>query len=159
MKKLLCLFFICILLLSVFGCTKRTDTVTFYYPRAEILYGQEDGVIAAEERDVSGREKDFSYLMMLYLEGPISQELDSPFPAETAIEQLELRDDVLHIRLSEPFSRLEGMDYTIACCCIARTCFGLYDTETVEITCGTRTMILDRNTVAWVDAVDTTDPS
>ena len=54
-KKILALVLTLALLLC--GCGRHKadteDTVTFYYPRRDILYGSADGVITPEEREAS----------------------------------------------------------------------------------------------------------
>ena len=132
MRKALCLLLALLLLLAVCGC-KNNDNICFFYPRSEIHYDIPDGVIAPEIRDLRRSDFDLSYLLKLYLEGPVSQELYSPFPAGTALESLSYAGGQLFIALSEPFAALENLDYTIACVCIASTCFALTDADAVTV--------------------------
>ena len=155
MKKPLAIILIVLLLLSLSGC-KSKDAVQFYYPRKEILYGP-GGVITSDARDISHPADDLAYLLTLYLEGPIDQDLYSPFPDGTAVNRLKLQEGCLTISLSEHFSDLEGLDYTIACTCIALTCFSLTEVESVEITSENQTLPLNRDSVALADTA-ATDP-
>ena len=132
MKKTFCLFLALVLLLGICGC-RRSDDVRYYYPRTEVQYGISDGVIASETRNMDRDDFDLTYLLKLYLEGPVSQELYSPFPTGTALESLSYAGGQLFIVLSEPFATLENLDYTIACICIASTCFELTEADTVTV--------------------------
>lgn len=137
MKRMFCI--VLILLLLCAGCGlygKSPDSVTFYYPRTEILYGAEDGVIAQEERDVSGYTEDLNALLNLYLQGPADENLAFPFPAGTRLLEVSGNGDLLTISLSEEFSNLEGLDLTIASACIGSTCFGLTDVQQICILSG-----------------------
>lgn len=159
MRKLLSIVLILSLLIPFAGCADSGKDILFYYPRKQVLYGQADGVISAEERDVPGREQDLQYLLLLYLEGPLSQELYTPFPKGTTIKQFEIQEKALRLVLSDDFEQLEGLDYTIACTCIAQTCFGLGSFDTVEVTFGSNTMILTPRTMALVDNSASNNPT
>lgn len=132
MRKAICLLLTLLLLLGTCGCS-QTDELRFYYPRSEVQYGIPDGVIVSEVRSIEGKDADLTFLLKLYLEGPISHGLYSPFPQGTALESLSYAGGQLFIVLSESFTSLENMDYMIACVCIASTCFGLTDADTVTV--------------------------
>lgn len=162
MKKRLSLLLIFALLISLAGCSPAQGNIRFYYPRSEIQYGQADGVIASESREAPGHEEDLTYLLMLYLEGPISQELTSPFPEGTTLQQLDIQENALSIVLSDALSQLDAMDYTIACACLAQTCFGLgeFDSVTVSSTLpGSTSITLTPDSVMFSDNSVETDPT
>ncbi len=154
MKKRFAIVLIFCLLLPLLGCTNSNDGVLFYYPRKEIVYGQEDGVIASESRDVSGHEDEIAYLLILYLEGPHNQELKSPFPAGTMLEGVDIQEDHLSIILSREFDTLQGMNHTIACSCIAYTCFANTEYASVSIRSSTHDtgMTVTRDNIVLSDA-------
>ena len=132
MKKTFCLFLAMLLLLGTCGC-RQTDEIHFYYPRVDVRYDISDGVITYESRDISRDSVDLSYMLKLYLEGPISQELYSPFPQGTALESISYAGKQLFILMNESYATLDNVDYTIACICIASTCFALTDAASVTI--------------------------
>lgn len=154
MKKLISLLLFLCLLLTLPGCGKEEADILFYYTRKEVLYGQEDGVIVPEAREVTGHEEDLYYLLMLYLEGPHSQELSRPFPGGTALSDLEISGNRITVTLSDAFGRLQGIELTVACTCIAYTCFSVSQCESVTVgstMSGTTPITLTRDTVALSD--------
>ncbi|MBO4937388.1 MAG: GerMN domain-containing protein [Oscillospiraceae bacterium] len=113
------------------------DPVTFYYPWADLNAAMELDpgctAITAEERDISGRRDSLSYLLSLYFRGPLDSSLNSPFPAGTSLLNLQQEDSTLIITLSTAFAQLKGIDLTIACNCLAQTCFELSVVQEVLI--------------------------
>ena len=62
--------------------------------------------------------------------------------------------NALHVELSASLTMLTGTDLTLACACLARTCFGLTDAESVTITSdglGFVSMTLTRESLLLVD--------
>ena len=150
MKQILSLILSALIVFSFAGCKKETK-VDFYYPRTEIQYGISDGVIASESRELSGENLNLEYLLKLYLEGPVSQGLRNPFPAGTALLSVTLENKLLTLTLSESFGKLENMDYTIACACLATTGFALTDVDTITILSGSTSITLTPEIVSLVD--------
>lgn len=150
MKKWISLLLVILLVFGLWGCRKE-ETIPFYYPRAEIQYGIDNGVIAAEDRNIEGSDQSLEFLLKLYLEGPISQDLRSPFPKGTALENLDRDGDTIIITLSEPFGMLENLEYIIACASVASTCFDLTDSDTVTIIAGQSEMTLTRDNLVLTD--------
>ena len=155
MKKVLCLALLLSLCLSLTACAKDT-AVTYYYVRDEedYQYGTADGVMVGENREAAGHINDLRYLLILYFHGPVSDNLESPFPSGTGLEELVQDGDTLHIRLSGIVAIMEGTDLTLACACLARTCFGLTDAETVVISAeslSTVSMTFTRDSLLLVD--------
>ena len=132
MKRFLVLLLI--LSLSLTACGRDTG-VTYYYVRSadEYLYGVADGVMVGESREAAGHVDALRYLLILYFHGPVSENLKSPFPSGTRLEEMVQTEEELHIRLSGIVSTMEGTDLTLACACLARTCFGLTEIQTVTI--------------------------
>lgn len=156
MKKC-CAFVLCCLMLLILGsCGASEEEILFYYTRADFAYGVRDGVIDSEKREAHGREADLEYLLTMYLEGPLSQTLTSPFPAGTALVGFTYSDATMYVTLNEAFAQLEGMDHTIASACLAYTCFQLTAAEKVVIKCnsedyGNRSITLSRDAMILFD--------
>ena len=155
MKKLMSLLLVLTLCLSLTACADK-NAVTYYYVRREdeYLYGTADGVMVGEAREAAGHADDLRYLLTLYFHGPVSENLKSPFPIGTQLVELAQEEDCLNIRLTSMFSVLEGADLTLACACLARTCFDLTDAQTVSIMAMGRetvSMTIERDSLLLVD--------
>ena len=155
MKKAITLLLMLSLILSLSACGGQ-DAVTYYYVRDELAYeyGVADGVMVGESRAAAGHIDDLRYLLILYFHGPVSDNLESPFPSGTTLESLNQKEDALHIQLSGIVSVMEGTDLTLACACLARTCFGLTDVQSVTISSeglGTVSMTIERDSLLLVD--------
>lgn len=133
MKRAICIF-LCLLVLLT-GCEKKNNakTVTFCYRRVETIYGSADGILAEEERSVTGQPEDLASMLTLYLQGPESEELTLPIPHGTQLIDYCLENEMLTVTFSSHLAQLDGMDLTVACACIAATCFNLTDAQQVQI--------------------------
>lgn len=134
MKKTVCLILSLCLLLTISGCGRDSIKVPgeFYYRRTQTLYGNPDGVIAPEQREIEGIAQDPGALLQVYFQGPDTIGLESPFPRGTRVEQWEISGDTLHLTMSEAFAAISGVELTIACTCITRTVLGIFDVEQVQ---------------------------
>lgn len=138
MRRHLCIFLIFSLFLCLCGCSFGNDIkdpVNFYYLRNSdsFVYGSENGVITPEIRESSGHTRDLSYLLSLYLRGPLDTELKSPFPSGCRIVEIRRESKALHLTLDGVFAQLENLDLTLACACLAKTCFDMSDAQEVKI--------------------------
>ena len=135
MKRLLCILLAAGLTLSMTACGRdsQDSRLHFYYPRAEFDYGTAHGVIAPEVHEISGHHDDLRYLLALYLQGPSDPELQLPFPSGTILVDLVQERQEVTITLSSTAALLEGTDLTIACACLAETCFAICDAQQVHI--------------------------
>ncbi len=136
MKKQIASLLVLTMVAGLFGCSFRSavrEPVEFYYLRDSFLYGASDGVITSEARERSGHGDDLAYLLSLYLRGPLDEELKSPFPADCRLVDLRLDNKTLRLTLDASFIQLEGIDLTLACACLSKTCFGLTDVQTVKV--------------------------
>ena len=139
MKKIISLL-LCLStgLLCACGIQKGDDSVQtpFYYLRDPdaYVYGSPEGVISFEHRDITGHKDELNYLLMLYLKGPLDEALESPFPEGCSILQTNERNGRLSVMLNSSFTTLKGMELTLACVCMARTCFSLTDAQSIRIT-------------------------
>lgn len=137
MKRFICFFIAAAVLVCLSSCSSNSKEVdfpvSFYYSSKSISYNTSDGVIASEIREYKGYENNLPGLLAMYLSGPLSKDLVSPFPKGTALISLKVHDDEVHILLSEEFAKLTGMDLTIACTCISMTMFGVTDCSSVAL--------------------------
>ncbi len=139
-KRLLALLVCICLLIPAAGCSlfseEIQEPVQFYYLRESYLYGQEDAVIRAEERDGTGHIKDPEYLLQLYLMGPHEEKLISPFPSGLQIVNIVTGREGVRIALSDPKGTLSAMPEirkTVVFSCLALTCFDITGIPTVTI--------------------------
>ena len=156
MRKIIALTLAVLLLVGLTGCIAIDETATFYYARHEdsYLYGMDNAVIAGEYRDITGHRGDLKYLLTLYFHGPTSEYLHSPFPSGMVLRSVTQDANALHVELSASLTMLSGTDLTLACACLARTCFGLTDAESVTITSdglGFVSITLTRDSLLLVD--------
>ena len=151
MKRVLCLILAISFLLS--GCSffgeRIKNPVTFYYLCDK--YEEElCCVIVSEEREASGHVGDLSYLLAIYLIGPVNEETaSSPYPGL----QLTSHQDGSHIELNLknlPASVSE-IDFSLTCACLALTCLDITGAEDVTIHSGDRSRTLDRQSLTLYD--------
>ena len=139
MKKAIAwiLLFLLFLPLCACGNTEQNPPLVFYYPWADLEEAMRQDpactAIASEEREVSGNRDNLRYLLTLYFRGPLDPGLTSPFPSGTVVVNALLEDGNLTVTLSNSFTHLKDMDRTVACVCLAKTCFGLSDAQSVII--------------------------
>lgn len=140
MKRVMSLILILALCLSgcAFGQERLKESVTFYYLRQhsetddyEVFFTE--GAIGTETREASGHRDDLNYLLAMYLQGPMDSGLESPFPNGSKVMDIQSENGVLTVTLNTIASRLNDMELTIACACLAKTCMALTDAETVTV--------------------------
>ncbi len=156
---------IVLLVLLLCGCSTqkyRTEKVTFYYPRAELIYGAEDGVLAPETRTLSGS---LAALLSVYLRGPEDPALIAPCPAGTQLKSAVWNNKTLTLFFTEEFSLPDSIDRTVSCAAIAKTCFSLSTAEAVCIqTAATEdvaaySITFTREDILLFDEIPSEDPS
>ena len=156
MRTIIALALAVLLITGLTGCLETTDTAAFYYTRYEdsYLYGMDNAVIAGEYRDVTGHSGDLKYLLTLYFHGPTTEYLRSPFPSGMVLRSVAQEGDNLHVELSASLTMLTGTDLSLACACLAQTCFSLTDAQSVTIASdglGFVSMTLTRDSLLLVD--------
>ena len=155
MKRFLIILLLVGLMLSCWACTEQ-ESVTFYYVREQSAYlsGTSNGVIVGEYREAAGHVHDLRYLLILYLHGPVGENLASPFPSGTSLVSLTETEDALTIQLSSIASAMKGTDLTLACACIAQTCFSITDVQSVTVIAsgfGDVSMTMTRDSLLLLD--------
>lgn len=135
MKRILSFLLTLILLLPLSACGSDgpQDPGNFYYLRTEAQYEGTDGIIAPEERELKDLRDDIGALLKEYLQGPSDKALESPFPRDTTLLDWQMIRGSLHLNLSDSFAQLSGIDLSLACACLARTCLELTQASTIRI--------------------------
>ena len=110
MKRIISLILIVCLLIPLAACGRNASQfpVTFYYRRTETAYGTDSGIIAPELRDIRS-EGHLGSVLSVYLKGPISKDLESPFPRDTEILFWSLQHNTLRITMNETFGDMSGV--------------------------------------------------
>lgn len=155
MKRLVCTILIISLMLTLCACdffnAGLKEPVTFYYQRTDYQYGVESGVIASEEREASGHTGDLSFLITLYLAGPLDEELVSPFPRNTQLLSVQKNQDTIRVELSDIGDRITDSQYSLACGCLTLTCLNLTESTNVTIISGERTITMNQKSLLLFD--------
>lgn len=138
MKRMMALWLALALVLG--GCSGAAGDLrvplTFYYPRAEMDFSQGSSYIIVEMREGDGVGSDPIDILAYYLRGPANAEqFACPFPEGTRPESFTLEEDVAQITLSAEFAACSGLELTVACACLAKTCLALTDARRVRIRC------------------------
>ena len=137
MKRLICLLLVLSLSFCFLGCTKEEELpevpVKFYYPKAEMAYGTESGVIDWEWREAAEHKKDYFYLVQQYLKGPQSENLTMSFSPNVSLKKLQVIGTSARVVLSDLAALLKGLELTIACACLAATVMEITGVTSVTI--------------------------
>lgn len=160
MKRILSALLALFLLLSLCACdTDQEGTTRFYYQRTNFQYGSgtEDGVIAPEKRNITGHGEDLSYLVSLYLAGPLDEELVSPFPKDVRTLRAEQIVSRVYVELSDVGTELSDAQFSLACACLSLTLLDLTNAYEVTIVSGERSLSLTRDQLTLADNVTEND--
>ena len=109
-------------------------------------------VVLSEEREASGHIGDLSYLLALYLMGPVSDDLVSPLPSHTQILSIVQSGDQLTIKLSDLDHTLSDIDFSLAGACLTMTCLDNFTASKITVSSGTRSVTMDRDSLALFDS-------
>jgi spore germination protein GerM len=165
MKKIAAAFLLLCLGLGLIGCSDSSEgyvyPVDFYYLRqdADIQYSKEDGIITFETRE-GGHGESITHLLNLYFQGPADEMLVSPFPEKLNVISAHFSHNALDLILSDEFSDLTGIDLTVACACIARTCLLWDGVEAINIRVqdskaeASQTILLTKDSIILHDGTD-----
>ena len=168
MKKLICLILIITMFITIAGCASENvtdipDAANFYYATKEIEYHTQDGLISYEERGVKNAVSDLTALINLYLEGPLEDDLMSPFPNNTIVRNISHNSGIFSITLSNEFSKLTGYDLSVACACLTLTIQEFVQTNLVQISAenaeldGNKYISMNTDSLVIYDQVNSTD--
>ena len=152
MKRFLCILLIASAIMS--GCQtsgeRIKEPVTFYYVKSN--YQRElTNAFLSEQREASGHRDDLSYLMALYLMGPIDENLTSPIPAGTRIYIQESNAYNVKLKLSDTEKTLSDAEFSVASACLAMTCLELTGTQTVTVSSGSRSVTMTSGNLELTD--------
>ena len=156
-----CVLLVVILIAISFPYEHIQDPVTFYYPRSSFDYGVGDGVFGAEQRDVGGRQNDLGYMLALYLEGPMNQDLIAPFPGKSLPRILTLKQagNTLVILLTDLGDSMTDGEFSLACACLTKTCLEMTNVQAVQITSGERSVrMTPANLIFFDESASVTQP-
>lgn len=158
MKRAICLLLAVGFLLSGCFAGRKTDTqAVFYYCRSEYSYGEQNGVVDSEARDITGHEGDLQYLLSMYLVGPLSEELECPFPSRTKILSVRYGENSVILEITDCAKLLSDSQFSLACACLSMTCLGLTDAEQVIINSGSQSMTLNADSFLLYDNIAPTE--
>ena len=139
MKRLISLLLMVLLLTGcAFSGNQMKDPVTFYYPRSTTdsnVYDDffAEGVIGSEIREASGYSDNLAQMLTVYFKGPLDQSLRSPYPFGCGILKMQQTDAELTLMLNPFLAEKSDLEITLACACLAKTCFELTDVDTIRI--------------------------
>lgn len=137
---------------GLLGCRfHKSDSMDFYYVRSHYQYGEPEGVICSESRDVTGHAQDLPYLMALYLSGPLDEGLVSPFPRGTRLVNLYIQDNDLFVELTPPGSSTPSADFTLSSSCLALTFLYFSNLDQVTVTSGENAITLNAENLLLYD--------
>lgn len=150
------------------GCI-RQETVpennfSFYYLSEKIEFQQDDGFIGKEMRNITGL--DAEQMLVLYLKGPQSQSLISPFPNGVTLVDFTSEGDNAVVKLSSEFAQLSEFRLSSACACLTLTLCDFSGVSSVTIQAenslldGKPAVTMQKDQLLLVDNMDTTiDPT
>ena len=132
MKQILAVL---LLLCLLPGCTysDRQDQLHFCCPTAFVSYGDSQGVLGSEDRDLGSHREDMKYLVTMYLSGPADKSLRNGFPASVKLVSCEIRHQQVCILLSGDLDSLSPLERTLVCAGLAKTVLGASGMTTVRI--------------------------
>ena len=142
---------IALALLLLTGCSPTPtgeNTVTFYYPRKNLVYSFSDLPIGAEARDCA--DEALEYVLRLYLLGPTDENLESLSPSGIRL---------LTVTLSPAGNQMQEIDFSLAGACLAKTCIGYGGYSSVTIQSGDRELTLKNDDLLFRDNSATLDSS
>lgn len=134
MKRII-LFVLCFALFAGCGTGQSSGQsaaeLSFYY-----AVKWNDGAIGENTVDSEKRTMEvftLQQLMDAYLAGPLSETLSSPFPSGTRLLAVEDGENGTELIMSGEFFTLQGVDLSIASCCLARTVCEYIDVDHITL--------------------------
>ncbi len=148
-----------LIVLGLPGCAREPKyerPVTFYYRTAALSHDAGSRTILSETRE-SAHLNTVEEILQVYLAGPESETLRSPFPGGIEIVEFAVWDGTAYVILSGGFAELSGLALVMACACLTMTCLELSGAEKVCISAenalldGEKSIIMDRNSLLLLD--------
>ena len=150
------------------GCVREKtvseESFSFYYLSDKIEFQQDDGFIGKEMRNVTGL--DAAQMLELYLKGPQSQTLISPFPNGVTLVDFNSKGNNAVVKLSAEFAQLSEFRLASACACLTLTLCDFFGVSTVTIQAedslldGKPAITMQKDQILLVDTMETTaDPT
>jgi hypothetical protein len=127
------------------------DPVTFYYVRNNYQESLSNA-IASEIREGSGHTNDLSYLMALYLMGPVEESNLCPIPRGTRIYVVQNDPSGIILKLSESSRRMSDAQFSLASACLSLTCLELTDADVITVSSETRSVTMTSETILLFDS-------
>jgi len=90
--------------------------------------------LGQESRTLEEGSQDAASLLRALFHGPTDPSLVSPFPAETALQEVTIQEGLVSVDLSEAYGGLSGVDLTLADACVVLTLCQLDGIERVYLT-------------------------
>ena len=107
--------------------------VELFYRSAEDSYTSPTGVLASERRVLTPKARTLEEFLSLYLQGPQSESLVSPFPKELHVISAREEGDGVRVILDDSFAALGTAGMSVAAACLARTLYAYRGFETVTL--------------------------
>lgn len=157
MKRFLALILSLGLLLSGCGAVETTvfqEETSFFYLARNAQALSERSAVGQESRAVG--DMSLTELLDLYFAGPESEDLVSPFPAGTGALGAAETAEGLELTMSAEFFTLQGVDLSLACCCLSSTIRAYTGREKVILTdaLGRVRLEADPDSYALLDGFD-----
>ncbi len=125
---ILCLFFS--------GCSRQESfekPCSFYYLPGSVDTSSQPDIMVIQT--VEGNHRTLEELMVLYLQGPSEEGMRAPFPEGTTVVELKQTDGIVFMTLSREISDLSGVELSLLCACLSKTCFAWTDAACIELRC------------------------
>ena len=136
MKRLFLLSLIAAIVLSLFACTANEiyeGSVVFYYVKNEKDTDGKTDVITPYYPQLNNTIDNYAEILGIYFNGPTNYSCQSPFPAGTTIEDINITRSKAQLVLSPQFATISGIDFTVACACLTKTVIELTGVNSVQI--------------------------
>ena len=132
---------------------ETADRVTFYYAKSEFGYGSGQGTIGYEVRDVGRKKSDLTYMLALYLQGPMDSNLSMPFPGNNIdqVKTVSRVKDHVFITLADLGVGMTDSRFNLSCACLTKTCLSITDAKKVTITSGDREVTMTADNLITFD--------
>ena len=129
-----------LVLVLLSGCTsaiaqrpQMINPIDFYYCRQDAAFGSETGALGYETIELGRTDMTVEEILALYLQGPISDTLRSPFPKELACTGATLDGGVLTLRLNDAYGALSGVECSLVSACLTMTLTQIKFVDSVRV--------------------------